>query len=197
VVTEVDHPNDVCDTYGRVIGDILVRQNNKDVDLNHWMAQNGWAFPAFYNSMSRDEITTFQNLAAQAETAQLGIWPHFDSTIDFPDPNLTYQKGKQHPPDTGTIAFPKYFRRACKWYVSVDAGLIGNLDFKEFLANQKPLDKCYLTSEFLTSPTTAHLHNLTDFVRDDGLVTQAPDGLVYKEAASTLLDASGKKITSF
>jgi len=197
VVTEVDHPNDVCDTYGRVVADILVRQNNKDVDLNEWMAQNGWALPAFYNSMSRSEITTFQNLAAQAKNSQLGIWPFMDNTIDFPDPNVTYQKGKQHPPDTGTVIFPKYFRRSCNWYVSVEAGLTANLDFSDFLAAQKTSDKCYLTSDFLNGPSSAHLHLLTDFVRHDGLVTQAPDALVFKEATSTLFDASGKKITSF
>src|SRR5262249_3470222 len=154
------------------------------------MAQNGWAFPAFYNSMSREEITTFQNLAAQAKTAQLGIWPYFDSTVGFPDASLTFLKGKQHQNDTGTVIFPKYFRRACKWYVGVESGLTASLNFNEFLAIQKPLDKCFLTTDFLNGPSSAHLHLLTDFVRDDGLVTQPPDGLVFKEAASTLYDTS-------
>ena len=45
VVTGVSKPNDVFDTYGRFIGDIIVTgKNGKDVDLNLWMAQKGWAF---------------------------------------------------------------------------------------------------------------------------------------------------------
>src|SRR5262249_27056289 len=75
VVTSVDHPNDVFDTFGRFVGDILITVNGKKVDLNHWMVQNGWAFPTYYNSMSKDEINTIQKLSEDARKAKKGIWP--------------------------------------------------------------------------------------------------------------------------
>jgi endonuclease YncB( thermonuclease family) len=75
VVTEVEKPNDLFDTYGRFIGDIIISdKNGKDVDINLWMAQKGWAFPTFYTSMSEEEINKFQTAAAAAQKKKLGIW---------------------------------------------------------------------------------------------------------------------------
>ena len=39
-------------------------------------------------------------------------------------------------------------------------------------------------------------HNLVDFIDAGQHFTATPDGLVYKEAPSTLYDADGKKVTS-
>jgi endonuclease YncB( thermonuclease family) len=70
VVTFVDHPNDVFDTYGRMVGDVLVNRGGAQVNLNQWLAENGWAFPTFYNSMSETEIKTLAGFAATAPKAK-------------------------------------------------------------------------------------------------------------------------------
>src|SRR5450631_1778231 len=41
VLTRVDHPNDVFDTFGRFIGNVVVKIGGKDVDANLWLAENG------------------------------------------------------------------------------------------------------------------------------------------------------------
>ncbi|HEV7599315.1 MAG TPA: thermonuclease family protein, partial [Bradyrhizobium sp.] len=55
VVTRVNKPNDVFDKYGRFIGDILVRKGAKEINVNHWLVEQGWAFPSFYDSMMVQE----------------------------------------------------------------------------------------------------------------------------------------------
>src|SRR5207247_9920165 len=66
VVTEVSSPNEVFDTFGRFIGDILVTHGGQEVNLNHWLAAEGWAFPSLYNSMSIAEINAVIQLSEAA-----------------------------------------------------------------------------------------------------------------------------------
>ena len=74
VVTEVSTPNEVFDTYGRFIGDIIVHApSGQAVDLNLWLAKTGWAFPTFYTSMSPAEIHQFRTAAASAARRKVGI----------------------------------------------------------------------------------------------------------------------------
>ncbi|HEX3855007.1 MAG TPA: thermonuclease family protein [Polyangiaceae bacterium] len=76
VVTQVSEPNDVFDMYGRFIGDVIVTgTDGNEVDLNLWMVQNGWAFPTFYTSMTKDEIT----VAKQHDLADFVS----DARVDF------------------------------------------------------------------------------------------------------------------
>ncbi len=201
VVTAVDEPNDVCDAYGRVVGDILVTADGHDEDVNHWMAARGWAFPAFYSSMSDDEITQIAELAARAKAAGLGIWPAFTDKVVRPDFDLVFPKKSEAPDpdaDTGDVIFPKFFRRSCSWAVGERAGLTGRISFKSFLAQQAEPDICFLRDELLTDGIhTAIPHRLTEFVHTDGTVEQRPEDLVFKEAKSTLFDANGELIRDF
>src|SRR5262249_49846324 len=45
VITQVDHPNEVFDTYGRLVGDIEIPISGSPINLNHWLVEHGWAFP--------------------------------------------------------------------------------------------------------------------------------------------------------
>lgn len=65
-MTAVDQPDDAIDTYGRLVGDIEVTLNGKDVTLNQWLMSKGWTVPSFYNSMSADEIQTLLKLGEEA-----------------------------------------------------------------------------------------------------------------------------------
>ena len=126
VRTAVDTPDEVFDTYGCLVGDIFVRSSGSDVDVNHWIVEHGWAYPAFYSSMSELEITTIVDLANQAFDGGLGVWPHLDdfaraahltsiwcsaARVSAPDP----------PADVGSVVAPKLFRRLAAYVVNKKA----------------------------------------------------------------------------
>src|SRR6266542_3666934 len=67
VRTLVEHPNEVFDMYGRFIGDVWVRGHH----LNRWLVEEGWAFPAFYASMTHEEIRSLRRAASHAERRNL------------------------------------------------------------------------------------------------------------------------------
>ena len=56
VVSLVDHPHELVDTYGRgVVANIRVG-SNFDADINLWLAEEAWVVPTFDTSMTREEI---------------------------------------------------------------------------------------------------------------------------------------------
>ena len=76
--TAVDHPRDVFDTFGRLIGDVIITENGKELNTNLWLCERGWAFPTFYASMiswrldgprQRNAIST--NSSAKAASSRL------------------------------------------------------------------------------------------------------------------------------
>src|SRR5437899_6284361 len=81
VFTHVDAPNEVFDTYGRLVGDIEVTVGGKTVDINHWLVEQGFAYPTFYSSMNDDEIKAFLVLAKAARTKKLLVWKHLAKTV--------------------------------------------------------------------------------------------------------------------
>jgi endonuclease YncB( thermonuclease family) len=192
VVTEVSKPNDVFDTYGRFIGDIIVTdKSGKDVDINLWMAQKGWAFPTFYTSMSADEIEKFQTAADSAQKKKLGIWKGYKPALTF-NCKLLFKDKPKTAPDAGAVSMPKIFRRLALDYVSK-----GNTKLHTFLATEATPDRCYKTSEFLEQGiTVAVQHNLAELVTNTN-VTFKPGDLVFQEAASTLYDKKNKKIVGW
>src|SRR5262249_9353935 len=120
VVTSVDTPQEVFDTFGRFIGDVLITVKGKKVDLNHWKVQNGWAFPTYYNSMGPDEIKTIRQLSEAARKAKLGIWPHLIQHVGQLNLGMVFQpNGKPNEKaDVGPILMPKIFRRQVRFVVS-------------------------------------------------------------------------------
>src|SRR5262249_12166344 len=112
VRTSVDEPSDVFDVYGRLVGDIYVKLGRKELNLNHWMLQNGWAFPALYSSMSATEIQTVLALAKEAKAKRRGFWALVSSTLKF-DPKLLFDEDGpiDAKSDRGPVVMPKLFRR--------------------------------------------------------------------------------------
>jgi endonuclease YncB( thermonuclease family) len=114
--TAVDTPDEVFDTYGRLVGNVSVQANGVEQDVNHWIVGQGLAFPAFYTSMSEQEITTIVDLANNAYSAGLGVWPQLNDSVraaEF-DLSLVYRgKGAalDAAADVGGVVVPKLFRR--------------------------------------------------------------------------------------
>jgi endonuclease YncB( thermonuclease family) len=193
--TQVEKPGDVFDTFGRMIGNVIVTIGGKEVDANLWMAENGWAFPTFYTSMTADEINEIIALIDQARTAKRGIWQGASSDMAPFDPNLRFRKSGAPDPasDTGPVILPKLFRRRSTFAAATAANMFAG-SFKAYLKTEP--DRCYRTDEFLDEGLTAALqHELDEFISATDKFTVAPEDLVFNEQPSKVLGPNGKPVT--
>jgi endonuclease YncB( thermonuclease family) len=203
VVSTVDHPNDVFDMFGRFIGNIVVQIGGRAVDANLWLAENGWAFPTFYNSMTPTEISDVKTRTDAARAAGRGIWPHVIQHVAQLNRGMTERKvGTKPTPamDVGPVLMPKIFRRLVKFSVSQENQLFAQ-DFRSFLANQT--DPVVSRAGFLANPdqkappagspdgNLASRFSATEVLQPD------PSDMVFFEQDSTLVDKNGKKIVGF
>jgi endonuclease YncB( thermonuclease family) len=200
VFTRIDKPNDAFDTYGRLIGDIEVTKSGQKVNLNHLLVEQGLAFPTFYSSMTNDEINAYLALAKTARSKKLGVWKFLSKTIGPFDFTLLEPKKNDLtvlPTDKGSALFPKLYRRYTSWSARNKAKVI-KLTFQKYLnGNGKP-DDCFTTADFLANGVhSATHHGFDEFVVAGKTIKFEPDGLVFSEAASTLVGPDGKPITHF
>lgn len=200
VFSRVDHPNDVFDVYGRFVGDIIVSKDGIDKkNINQWLVEEGWAFPTFYDSMTRGEISTLNKKGKKAQNTPKGIWKDlFNMLVPF-DPKLHTLRGKNIPrinykKDKGRLNIPKIFRRQVDYEVRKKAKVTNKPSLAEYIQTQKK-DKCYLTKDFLAQGSNAKLRHLSEFVNANGKMKFEPNELTFKEDLSLVLkDSKGKKI---
>ena len=126
VLTSVDEPGEAFDTYGRLVGDLLVDDGRNELHVNHWLVNEGHAFPAFYTSMSSDEITGLTDASNGAWSEQKGIWPYLVDSVEFDKAILFRGKGAPPSPDEdlGPMILPKIYRRLCAWWVNRKAKMV-------------------------------------------------------------------------
>ena len=194
VYSFVDHPYELVDTYGRVVGNLHVGKKFR-LDLNTWLTEQGWAFPAFYSSMSEAEIQTLQ--AAAVKGRQQGrVWSTLNDDTSKFMPKLVYRKGGpiDAENDQGAVILPKLFRRQVAYKMEVFAKVFKG-SFAEFLADRP--DECYLTSDFLAKGLhTAPTHRLAAFMKGKRFQKQ-PEDVVFREKFSSVIDAAGKRLDDF
>lgn len=191
VVSTVATPNDVFDTYGRMIGDVLVTgKHGQDIDVNLWLAENGWAFPTFYASMTAKEIERFQSAADSARKKRAGVWKHYQAKLSF-DHELLYKDANgEGESETGAINMPKIFRRLASDWVST-----GSTRLQRFLRESAAGDRCYKTTEFLERGiTVAKQYRLEELVTDER-VGFGPGEVVFLEAEARVFGAGEVKIS--
>ena len=198
VFTHVDQPDEVFDTYARMVGDIEVTVGGQTVNINQWLAQHGQAFPTFYSSMSADEINTLEALAKVARSARRGLWKFASKTVGPFDFGLRQPKKGDVSvlkTDRGPVLMPKLFRRQCSWATRKKSG-INSGGFQPYLVASQ--DHCFQTKDFLAAGVhSATPRLLSDFVKQGKKVLFDSDDLVFNEAAATLIDAHGKVVTHF
>jgi endonuclease YncB( thermonuclease family) len=194
VRTAVDAPGDVFDTYGRLIGDVIVTRGPKEVNVNQWLVEHGWVFPTYYDSMSASEIEHLDNLTATAKQNKLGIWKHASQDASHFDPALKFRSYGAEEPDSGPVIMPKVFRRLATYSVAQAAEVI-NETFPAYLKAEP--DRCHKTADFLKDGKQAAQHRLDEFVQPDSHLTFWPQDLVFEEKVSKLLDAQGHEIAKF
>ncbi len=139
VSQNIGKPNDICDSHGRVVGNVVV----KGLDVNLWLLDNGWAFPTFYESMLKDEIEEATARAQQAKAQGLRIWKDYQSTAFF-DAQMHFSRTDSGASDKGPVLLPKLFRRCAASYVT--HGSLQNL-LADIRASRS--DKFVRTSDFL------------------------------------------------
>ena len=201
VFTQVDTPNEVFDTYGRLVGDIEVQVDGNTVNINHWLVEHGWAFPTFYASMTVDEINAILNLSNKARAQKAPVWKSLSKTIGPFDFNMVEPKVGDISvlaKDKGPEFLPKLFRRYTNWSARKKAG-ITQQPFQKYLTvgpDGRP-ELCFKTQEFLAGPTSATHHAFDEFVSGGKTINFQPDGLVFYEAPSTLIGPNNKPVTHF
>jgi endonuclease YncB( thermonuclease family) len=203
VETRVDSPNDVFDMYGRFIGDVFVKTAGGWIDLNHWLVQNGWAYPTYYNSMRPDEIQAIQNLGTSAQNNSKGIWAHETRNTAIWDDKLVFRgKGVKPQPtkDVGPVMMPKIFRRRTRFEVSHMNDLPEAAgSFSTYLGSLQ--DSWISTKDFLADPAVKKAPKgqttLKPLVDVHDMFADSPGDLVFFEAASTLVGTNGKPVTKW
>ena len=197
VSSAVDEPDEVFDTYGRFVGDIALAIGGQKESLNTWLLRAGWAFPAFYNSMSKDEITALTDVANEAWSGDRGVWPlQNDYAKDF-DWKLVFRRPSKNPAvdaqaDRGPVLFPKLFRRLSTWAVNKKAGMVTGT-FHAYLKKNK--DELFVADDFIAQGPAAQTRTLDEFVDSDGFFSLWPEQAVFKEKPSTLLGPGGTPVT--
>ena len=203
VLSRVRKPNDVCDVYARVVGNLVLQIDGARVDINHWLVSEGWATPGLYNSMTKNEI---RQLIADHQAAAdngRGIFSgnYLQRKLAPFDPQRKYQAGKptfKAFSDKGKFNFAKFFRRQAEHHVKRAIALPGvpadflafvkskpddiAIDVKSFLNHKGPSNETALKKKF---------KQLGQFVKSGNYPT-GPD-VVFWEAQSTLVRAGTKK----
>lgn len=194
VVSLVDHPYEVIDTYGRFVGNICVGDKFK-TDVNIWLAKEGWVYPTFYSSMTKEEIETLLRTMPMAK-AKKRLWSAYSTDGTKFNRKLVFRRtGPVEPAkDKGPVIMPKLFRRQVAYRMQKSAGLAeGTL--AEFLKANP--DACYDTDAFLEQGIhTAPERKLHEFVKGNKIQIK-PHELVFKEKFSTLVNGQGKIIENF
>jgi endonuclease YncB( thermonuclease family) len=196
VRTQVDEPNDVFDTYGRLIGDIILSPGHNEVNANHWMCENGWAYPTYYSSMTPTEINQLQALTATAKQAKKGIWQSKANTSDLSyfDPTMVFVShgAFNAAKDKGKVFLPKLFRRRST-YAGCKAAKMTAANFKKYLSLEP--DACFATADFLANGvTSATPRHLDEFVSTDTKFTVTAGDLVFQEGKSRVVGPDGKPV---
>jgi hypothetical protein len=190
----IDHPYELVDTYGRVVGNIRVGKTFS-LDVNTWLTEEGWVYPTFYSSMSEEEITTLL-AAAKKGRQKRRVWKDLSDDTSRFKASLVFRKGGpiDENKDKGPVLMPKLFRRQVAYEMEKKAKVFSG-SFASFL-EARP-DECFLTAEFLDKGMhAASTHRLHEFMKGKRF-TRKPQDVVFKEKFSTVVDSKGKRIEKF
>ena len=200
VETVVNSPADVFDVYGRFVGDIMIADGNTIVDVNHWLIERGWAFPAHYNSAQLGEI---DEINARWATGKRGLKRSIVKRATNDMYGLPAGKAGDNPAeaktDKGPVVFPKMFRRL----VGFSEDPQGTSTLSEFLAlpvnkNDLVIDLAVfktLTPAQRANPTKKNsgvpIIKLNTLVTGGNRLGRRPETLVFIEKPAVLKNSTG------
>ena len=169
-----------------MIGDVIV-EGGEEINLNRFLVQEGWAFPASYESTRSDEIRDLMALA------RAGIWQFFTQKPGKFNFQRVYRPGKQvsNPKpgeDSGPALFPTFYRRRTT-SASVRSAGATQADFREYLKTNP--DRFVTTATFLNGHPKA---STLDAVYKNGAFQVEPEDLVFEEKPSMLIGIDPKPV---
>ena len=205
VETLVQSPNDVFDVYGRFVGDIMIADGSTILNVNHWLVEKGWAFPAHYNSMQLGEIDAIN-------TAWAGGKGGFRKSIvkRATDDMYGLPAGKagddpaEAKKDKGKVVFPKLFRRLVGFNEN-SKGAATLTDFLALPSKKKDLVISLAVFKTLTPAQRARptkknsgvpLIKFHTLVTDGNRLDPKPEDIVFVEEPAALKNSTGK-VTSW
>ena len=194
VISLIDRPFEVIDTYGRFVANIRVGKGYT-TDVNVWLCAEAWVYPTFYSSMEVEEINAFLDTLPKARKKGR-VWKHYSLNAAKFDPKLIYRpKGPiQAAKDKGDVLMPKLFRRQLAYRMQKKAAVFTGT-FVDCL--QKNKDACFELDEFLKQgPHSAPIRWLHEFMKGSKF-SLTPEAIVFREKFSSLNDGKGKKIEKF
>lgn len=194
----VNNPGDVCDVFGRMVGNIVLIIGGSRIDLNHWLLREGWALPGFYNSMTKPEIRALlaDHEAAKRDGRGLFSKKIVSTALALFDAQRRERKGPaSFKPfsDKGRVNFPKFFRRQAEHHVRAAIGENVPANLRAFIATKStdialPRDRFLkLKGSTTGSKTRPEFRSLATFLG----VNRYPTGpeLVYWENDAKLVKA--------
>jgi len=198
VKTFVEKPEDAFDCFGRFVGDIVILKDEREfLNLNHWLAEEGLAYPAFYTSMTNGEIRAIMLMVKSAISKKNVLWEHHYHKKIEPVENISFDfkigKKAHYSPSKDRklpVYMPKIFRRQYRYEL-----IKNGKSFKSFLLSRKEQDRCCMTDDFFNDG--AKENNLIPFgnlFSSKGDILFKPWEVVFEEAESKLIDAKTKKV---
>lgn len=194
VISLIDRPYEVIDTYGRFVANIHVGKGYA-TDINLWLCEEAWAYPTYYSSMEPEEIKGYLGVLPKARKKGR-IWKDYSLDTTKFHPNVLYRpKGPiQAAKDKGDVLMPKVFRRQLAYRMQKKANVFAG-SFVDYL--KKNNDPCFKLNEFLDQgANTAPVGSLHDFMKGTKF-TVKPEEIVFREKYSSMVDGKGKKLEKF
>ncbi|MFD1000359.1 thermonuclease family protein [Ohtaekwangia kribbensis] len=191
----IERPSDALDTYGRFVGNIMVGK----VDINLWLAKEGWVVPTFYTSMTEEEINDVKAATVKGKSKKRvwGVNVTYDCSIEkkrlYRDPPCEYIAGS----DLGKVLVPKLFRRTVNYHIEKGAKVFTG-SISDYMIKKGQSDVFYDLDEFFEQGVTASTpYRISDFISKKTFGKKI-DQIVFGEGPSTLKsNKSNKKIVEF
>ena len=175
----------------------------KKVDANHWLVRQGWALPAFYDTMRTDEVRAILREVKAAKAlpgATKRVWGQLAHHLTQLDTGLRYRPDGPPDPakDVGLIMMPKLFRRQVLFTISILNGKFAGT-FTQYLARKKkPPDTWLPATAFLKNRGAKRDPNLATVLDGQGQILLAPDEIVFAEQQGPdVKGPNGRAITRF
>ena len=188
ITTIVNEPTDVFDTYARLVGDILIHDQN----VNLWLVRQGWVYPSCYDSMKPNEI----NAVLKAWTtgkAKGRVAKALATTVGTLDFKLLYRSGANlhivSGADKGAVLYPKMYRRLVTWSAEKKTG-VTKQNYKQFVASGG--DKYLRLPDYLASGKNAKQYALATVLGALGKCNLRPESTVFVEDPNSQLKKDNK-----
>jgi endonuclease YncB( thermonuclease family) len=190
-ISVVNNATDVCDVYGRFVGNLKIKIKGKTLDINHWMLEKGWALPALYDSMTHSEIKDVLQAAEKGKAANSNLFSQYKNYLGVFDYDLRYREpvdGREtkttYATDKGHLIHPKLYRRWCTYHTYK----LAKVDIGSFADYLKACgDEFYFTDEFLSAKPgkLPQTHTLLEIIKGNRLIKH-PEAIVFKEKQAEL-----------